>query len=52
MMNNSVTTEQTLAVFILGELPTSSFHLFPELKQNLASHKFIDHRHVQTLVRN
>jgi len=51
-MNNSVTTELTLGVIILGELPTSNFHLFPELKQNLTSHRFIDHRDVQTLVPN
>jgi hypothetical protein len=52
MMNNSVTTELTLAVIILGELPTNNFHLFPELKQNLAGHRFIDLRDVQTLVPN
>jgi hypothetical protein len=52
MMNNSVTTELTLAVFLLGELPTSNFHPFPELKQNLAGHRFIDHRVVQTLIPN
>jgi hypothetical protein len=51
-MNNSVTIELTLAVIILGEIPTKNFRLFPELKQNLAGHRFIDHRDVQTLVPN
>jgi hypothetical protein len=49
-MNNSVNSELTLVVIMLGEFPTNNFHLFPELKQNLADHKFIDHRDVQTLV--
>jgi hypothetical protein len=43
MMNNSVNTELKLAVIILGELPTSNFYLFPELKQNLAGHRFVEH---------
>jgi hypothetical protein len=48
MMNNFVTTELRLAVIILGGLPTNSFQLFPELKQNLAGHGFIDLRDLQT----
>jgi len=51
-MNNSLNSELTLVVIMLGELPTKDFYLFPELKQNLAGHKFIDHRDVQTLVPN
>jgi hypothetical protein len=52
MKSNSLTKEFTLAVIILGELLTSNFHLLPEMKQNLAGHKFNDHRDLQTLVPN
>jgi len=49
MMNHSVTIELALAVIILGKLPTNNFPLFPELKQNLAGHRFIDYRDVKHL---